>query len=287
MESTRTKCTVLFADICDSTRLYDEKGDRLAKTTVTSALKSAAGIVIQHGGSIVKNIGDELMCVFPHPDPAARAALQTQETPMGELRLRIGFLHGPVLREDGDFFGDAVNLAARLTGLAKGGQILTVEETVSLLPDELRDRTRHLDTLVVKGKRDPVAVYEILVEEEEATRLMSGLFCLKAGANRLILKGAGEERILTCDTPPLIFGRGHHADIVVEDARVSRQHATLRFRRDKFVFADHSANGTYVEIAGNPHYLRREEIELYQSGRISLGRAFDDNACTPLHFACE
>lgn len=286
MEMTRTPCTVLFADVCDSTRLYEEKGDKAAQAAIATVLDDTAVLVARHGGRIIKKIGDELMCAFPSPVGAVRAALQAQEMHADNLPLRIGLLHGPVLNEEGDLFGDVVNLAARLTAAAKGGQILTVRETAEQLPEDLRAMTRHLDTLSVKGKRDPVPVYEILVEEDEATRLMSGLFEMPPAATSLTITAAGAERIMTQDAPPLRFGRGHLADIAVEDARVSRQHATLQFRRDKFVLADHSSNGTYLEIAGEPHYVRREEIEIFGSGRISLGRPFDDPACAPLPFTC-
>lgn len=297
MVNTQASCTLMFADVCNSTRLYETVGNVAAQSMITELLEGATAEVARHGGTLVKTIGDEILCSFHDAASAVRASLRIQEAAdasrdpgtggLTGLQLRIGLHEGPVLEEDGDVFGDAVNVAARLTDLAKGGQILTTEDTVSRLPDELRAGTRHLDNIPVKGKREPLPVYEVLVEPEDATRLVSGLFKLAPPARSLSLRWAGSEWRLGPAASELMMGRGHHAAIVVEDVRVSREHASIQRRRDKFILSDQSSNGTYVQIQGEAHYLRREEIELQHAGRISLGRAFDDPDCAPIEFQCD
>ena len=286
MDQTPTNRTLLFADVCNSTHLYETLGNEGARRKIAELLDRAAAEVTGHGGRVIKSIGDEIMCDFPrtgagrarqpsHPGTGRGIPDPTLPDP-GGLHLRIGLQEGPVLEENGDVFGDAVNVAARMTDLAKGGQILTTEDTFSKLPQDLQTGARHLDNIQVKGKRDPVKVYEIIVEPEDATRLMSGLFELAPSAQSLTVRWAGSEWVLGPKATELQMGRGHQTAEVVEDSRVSREHASIHLRRDKLILCDRSANGTYVEIQGETHYLRREEIELHHSGRISMGRPFDD-----------
>jgi len=123
---------VLFADVSGSTALYEKLGDRAALAAVESVLNLLKRAVAVQQGRVVKTIGDEVMAVFESADAALQAAvdMQTQVTELpavGDvcLGIRVGFHAGPVLEERGDVFGDAVNTAARLAGLANGGQIIT------------------------------------------------------------------------------------------------------------------------------------------------------------------
>src|SRR5262245_64795562 len=102
------------------------------------------------------------MAVFESPDAAYEAAIDMQtgtaalpEVGSGvRLGIRVGFHAGPVIEERGDIFGDAVNTAARMAGLAKAGQIITSGPTVGALSTSHREGTRDLDALRVKGKYD-------------------------------------------------------------------------------------------------------------------------------------
>jgi predicted component of type VI protein secretion system len=84
------------------------------------------------------------------------------------------------------------------------------------------------------------------------------------------------------------LGRDASCDIVIGDRKTSRQHARIEKRRDKFVLADHSSNGTYVAIAGEAEVcLRREEVMLRGHGRIGLGHRTTDAEATVVAFSCE
>ena len=118
--TTQTKCAVLFADVAGSTQLYETLGDEAARLLVGNCLQSLSRVTERHGGRVVKTIGDELMCRFPSADAAVTAARVMQEmtrkmSSAGGVTpsIRAGLHYGSMIEEDGDLFGDAVNLAAK------------------------------------------------------------------------------------------------------------------------------------------------------------------------------
>ena len=98
--------------------------------------RSMSDIVRGNGGTVIKTIGDEVMCTFPAAVDAINAACQMQRRTTQDpaftrdgLGIRIGMHHGDALLEDGDVYGDAVNTAARMASLAKRDQIVTTAST--------------------------------------------------------------------------------------------------------------------------------------------------------------
>mgnify|MGYP001081229356 CR=1 FL=1 len=174
------QAAILFADIAGSTRLYETLGDAEALATITRALDLIRQVCEEHGGRIVKTIGDEAMAIFPNAANAAYASItmQTQVSGMktsrgAPLSIHAGFHYGPVIEESKDVFGDSVNLAARLTSLAKASQTLLSEDTLAILSPSLRSRTRPQDTHTVRGKQNDIAVFELIWQEsrEELTAM--------------------------------------------------------------------------------------------------------------------
>ena len=150
---------VLFADIAGSTKLYEALGDTQAKILIDEALGGMRAITERHRGSVIKTIGDELMCVFPDAERGFLAAMDMQllvhALPVAKSvkrMIRIGFHFGAVIVEKGDVFGDTVNLAARMAGLAKGMQIMTTRTTVDALPAALRASTRQIAALPSRAR---------------------------------------------------------------------------------------------------------------------------------------
>jgi class 3 adenylate cyclase len=161
--------SVLFADISGSTRLYDTLGDTQAKKLVDECIGIMRDIVARYKGRVIKTIGDEVMCVLPDADSGHLAAADMQLRIssleiVGNVRraIRVGFHCGPVIEENNDVFGDTVNMAARMAGLAKGMQIITTRATVDKLSAPLRSSTRGIAALSVKGKGDDVDVCEVI-----------------------------------------------------------------------------------------------------------------------------
>ena len=165
---------ILFADVSGSTSLYEKLGDQRALAAIDSVLaEMRKSVALQHG-RVVKTIGDEVMAVFPSADAAMQAAcdMQTRVAAIApidnvQLAIRVGFHFGPAIEEGGDFFGDAVNTAARMAGLAKGGQIITSGPTVDALSPLLRKSTRDLDAMAVKGKQDEIRIFEVIWQDSD------------------------------------------------------------------------------------------------------------------------
>ena len=277
----REKATlaVLFADVSDSTRLYEKMGDTAAFGQVSDCLQMISEATRQFGGWVIKTIGDGAMCAFDSADAAAQAASEMQQRiaqrPAApgkpKLTIRIGFHLGSVLREGQDVFGDTVNTAARMSGLAAPGQIIMTGATAAKLSAAKHWQVRQLEALAVKGKEQAVDVHELLWQHTGTQTLVTGRVAnlAKLTEPRLRLVYNGKEILFRVT---MMLGRDTTNDIVVYGPKVSRQHARIEQRKDKFTLIDQSANGTYLTIAGRQEIvLRREEFILYGSGLITLG----------------
>lgn len=277
------KKSVLFADISGSTRLYEVLGDARAFDAINGCLDILQRLTIAHSGRVVKTIGDEIMAVFPDAVSAAQAACEMQmvvsdKPPVDTIRIaiRIGFHFGPVIESNDDVFGDTVNVAARMTEIARAQQIITTGSTVAMLPPLLRTSTRPLSSLNVKGKSDDIDVREVIWQEsEELTMMVGNTQSSKAAEPVLQLIHQGKKLILDAAHPTIMIGRDELADIVIEDRRASRMHARIERQRDKFILTDLSSNGTFVIITDESEIqLRREQMILRTSGTISLGHSY-------------
>jgi class 3 adenylate cyclase len=276
--------SLLFADVSGSTTLYEKLGDRAALDAVESVVALLRRSVEAHRGHVVKTIGDEVMACFADADAAMQAAsdMQTRVAalpPFGETRLgiRVGFHHGAVIEEDGDYFGDAVNTAARMAGLAKSGQIITTAATVAALSPLLRQSTRELAALSVKGKQAEVAVCEVLWETgDDLTMMAAGAPPVAAEA---VLRVMHDGRVIEMGDalPTLQMGRDAAHPIVIADRMASRLHGRIERRGDRYYYADLSTNGTYVTMDGDAEtVVRRDQVMLRGRGRLCFGHSGAD-----------
>ena len=154
---------IMFADVAGSTQLYEVLGDEKANATIEETLELLTNVTNAHSGTVIKTIGDEVLCTFPEPDDCANAATEMQETLEDandmreegpEIKVRIGMHYGPALLEKADVFGDAVNVAARMAAQAKGGQIITTKTTIDLLDPITQASSRFVDRAPIKGKKE-------------------------------------------------------------------------------------------------------------------------------------
>ena len=294
MTPTHTTGTVLFVDISGSTRLYETLGDERALACVSRSLAMLALACKDCGGKVIRTTGDGALCLFETADAALRAACLMQEKTdeqqePGEpgLGIHIGCHFGPVIESGGDLYGDTVNLAARVAGLAKVGQIITTADTIGMLSPALTERGRKLDRVPVKGRQEEVTIFEFVWQDSDELTAF-GTRPDYRRALRVVLKYEGRE--WRFEGPgELSFGRDGTCDVVVGDRKGSRRHARLERRRDKFVLADHSSNGTWVRFAGEVEevVLRREELMLRARGLIGFGHSPIDGQGTPVEFSCE
>jgi adenylate cyclase len=287
---------ILFADVAGSTHLYERKGDAFARRVIGLCLGFLRQVVQTEDGLVIKEMGDEVMCTFSSAEHAAAAAIEMQRTiaqacsfgkfENEQLRIRVGFHHGPIVRGNEDVFGDAVNVAARVVAQAKAQQILTTLDTMEHLPAERRANARLIDRVMVKGKSQEIELHELLWDIDNLTVLQDGLV---ADGIRITsrLTFAGHEFFLDAAHPILRLGRGTENDIVVPDTLASRLHARVELRKNKVVLVDQSLNGTYYRMEGESEgFLRRDEQTLRGRGVISLGRSPDSNAELRVLFTC-
>ncbi len=278
-----TKLTILFADVCGSTKLYETMGDTIARETVAKCVSIMDEETKRQSGRVVKTIGDEVMSVFEDPSAAADAASGMQERISGGLvvqgksiSIRVGFHFGPVIVEaDGDVYGDAVNTAARMAGQAKASQTLTTASTVEKLSDTWKASTRQIDRAAVKGKKDEIDMIEILWQREDVTRMSTSF--KPAGAEtkkaKLMLRYRDQSVEVNELNSSIVMGRADESDLIVKNTLISRLHARIEYRKGNFVLVDQSINGTYVRTSsGEELFVRRDNYPIKGSGIIGLGQ---------------
>jgi len=288
--------TVLFAEIAGATVLYEALGDIRAASVITRALVAMEQQVYEHRGNVIKTVGQEIMCLFVDAGTATTTAIAMQQrmehfaAEVGvALSLRVGLRSGPVIEDDGDVFGDAVNVAARLVKLAGVGQIITDGETLKTMRAAQRRRARALDRRRVKGRSSELEIVEI------GWRHASGQpFTTEQGA--LLDRSRDAIMVLTYQDKPIdvdgarecfTIGRDATNDLPVPSTKASRQHARIEWRRDKFVLFDHSTNGTYVTLDGEPEVLvKHESFLLRGKGVLSIGEASHPAGTGLVQFEC-
>ena len=272
----------MFADVTGSTRLYETLGDETANRIIGKVIDIMAVITEEYQGYVIKTIGDEIMCRFSSANDCVRAAIECQEEISAgiqgetvEISIKVGLHFGPaILMEDGDVFGDAVNVAARMAGIAKGAQIITTEDTVQLLDAELQDMSRQFDRTNVKGKEEEIIVHQVVWEaSDDVTRIEINDGNMVEETRFLALDFRGNQvRIASDDHRTFVIGRGVQSDLLCKTRLASRTHFTIEFRRGKFLLTDQSSNGTFVQTDdGESIFLRRQELMLWGSGKIALG----------------
>ena len=278
-----SETAILFADVCGSTRLYETLGDAKARSTIGRCIDLMTETTREHGGTLIKTIGDEVMCRFPSADEAAAAAMDMQErvssasiTVVGgaSMAIHVGFHYGPVVEEGGDIFGDAVNVASRMVNLSKRDQVLTTGDTVAHLSPRWRKATRQVDRAAVRGKSEAIDVYELVWQEAEVTRIVGRSWAIPSAGTpgRLVLDWGVRELQVDEQHPSVTAGRAEQNDMVVREDLVSRLHARIDYRNGRFSLTDQSTNGTYVSDGTGPARLVRHDTHvLAGAGLIGFG----------------
>ncbi len=172
-----TSLTFLFTDLKGSTELYDQVGDLVAFDLVRSHFRVLLDGVAAEAGAVVKTIGDAVMATFPTPDRAVSAALRIRAAmrelnaahERKDLQLKMGIHEGPclavLLNDRQDYFGQTVNIASRVQGMADSTAIIVTDSVVRdprvtalLTRDGLLPATRNA---ALRGLAQEMALYEI------------------------------------------------------------------------------------------------------------------------------
>jgi adenylate cyclase len=121
-----------FLDITGYTRLTQERGDEAAASLAGTLSRVVQRSSVQHGGRAVKWLGDGVMFYFPDPGPGVVAALDMVEgvADAGLPPAHVGLHAGPIIFQEGDYYGQTVNIASRIAEYARPGEVLVSQAVV-------------------------------------------------------------------------------------------------------------------------------------------------------------
>ena len=180
-EGFKRKLTTIFsADVVGYSRLMEDNEEATIQTLNTYR-NSMSTLIEQHRGRVVDMTGDNLMAEFSSVVDAVKCAVETQKE-MSErnadlpenrrMLFRIGVNLGDIVEEDDRIYGDGVNIAARLEGLAEGGGICISGTAYDHLKNKLELGYEYLGEHSVKNIAAPVRVYKILMEPEAVGKII-------------------------------------------------------------------------------------------------------------------
>jgi adenylate cyclase len=162
---------ITFIDLAGYTRITDERGDEEGARLARDMSTMVERIVSDHAGTPVKWLGDGVMVRFRDATTAVRATLEmVVAAPVIGLPAHAGVAAGPVVMQDGDYFGRTVNLASRIAGGAIAGQTLVSPLVVELI-DDAGLSFREAGPLELKGFAEPVTVYEAMFADAAPQQL--------------------------------------------------------------------------------------------------------------------
>jgi adenylate cyclase len=295
-----TELVILFADVVGSTRLFETFGDESARDLVAICVGVMRRATEQHGGKVVKTMGDEIMATFEDCDNALDAAVQIQTEIHAhpglvvdgqQIAVRIGAHFGPAVIEPRDVFGAAVHTANRMTSQAKAGQIIVTESIYRRLASEWQGVSRQVDVSVPRGQHGEVGVFEVLWQGEDATSMLPAIATITEQHQPFRIRLRYRDRDLVLDDrqrATLAIGRGDDNGLVVRGNLVSRLHARVEAGKNRFVLVDQSTNGSFVRNSkGEESFVRRDSMSLKGSGMIGFGQPPEPDSVHTIEYFCE
>jgi class 3 adenylate cyclase/pimeloyl-ACP methyl ester carboxylesterase len=173
----RRLAAILAADVAGYSRLMsnDEEGTLAALKALRSSLFDPK--VAEHRGRIVKTTGDGALVEFASAVDATRCAMEIQRAMAGgnaaipeerRIELRIGINVGDIIIDDGDIYGDGVNVAARLESIADRGGICVSRQVMDQIEDKVELAVRELGRQNLKNIPKPIKVYAIKIDDRGA-----------------------------------------------------------------------------------------------------------------------
>jgi class 3 adenylate cyclase len=155
---------ILFTDIVDSTALTERMGDAAFRAKSRELDESLRSIIRECGGTVIdaKTLGDGVLATFPAASQAIDAALRCGEAGgRAGLPLHLGLHAGDVIREEGNVFGGAVNIAARISGMSAAGELLVSDIVRGLARTSASVTFEDRGEQSLKGVGEPVRVFAV------------------------------------------------------------------------------------------------------------------------------
>ena len=158
---------VVFADLSGFTQLTEESGDEVAAEISLTFAQLVSEIAARHRGNVVKMLGDGVLFHFRDPGDAVRGSLEIVERARsrGLPPAHVGVNAGPMIYDEGDYFGQTVNVAARIASQARADQVL-VGEDVERSVKPAGFRLVEVGPLKLKGVTQPVTIYQTIRHDD-------------------------------------------------------------------------------------------------------------------------
>lgn len=297
--------TVVFADLMGSTGVFETIGNVRASRVVTELTQWIAEICVGHHGQVVKTLGDGVLAVFSNAPDAINAVVALQRkhqkrvsgtTGGTKMPIRIGVARGEVEFVDGDCYGDAVNVASRLSDLTGPHQIWANSSSLEGALEADSVRFRPLGPITIRGRAEPCSVFQVEWHENLTSDFLTMQGALDSHQDQIDKELLGGEIELAwldqrkrfrSAQLPIHIGRVNQAEFVVNDPRVSRAHARIDWRNGSILLVDVSSYGSWVRFSGGGAdlLLRREECVLHGHGEIALGASFADLSVPTVMFS--
>lgn len=291
MSEAHTSSIFMIADMTGSASLHQRLNEQEAERAIDRCLKRITRSIEGQEGRIQQVIGDELLARFSHAEAACHAAIDMQQRvadlpPVSghKLSLRIALAAaGPDAQRDSEHITQALRLAA----LGDGGEILCdaalgprLEGQHNLHFTPLRERA----SSEIKGA-PPLQLLWLHAAAGAPAAESSVPPHVFDQTSRLCLRYLGKTYLVSAQTPVLNAGRDPACGLIVDDRRVSRQHARIERRSDGFYLVDTSTNGSFISIQGRQEALvRKHDVLLEGRGKICLGSTINDTRAECLEF---
>ncbi len=170
LEKFRRNITILFTDIKGSTAYFEKYGDAAGLLMVSTCNDAISDIVREHGGKVIKTIGDAVMASFEDCTLAVRGAVKMQEriyadaqlqAPDDRVSIRIGLNYGSGIVKSDDVFGDVVNVASRVESVGSPEQIVISDTLYEQVVKSGEFKLNALGRFSLKGKGENRDLYEV------------------------------------------------------------------------------------------------------------------------------
>jgi len=222
----------------------------------------------------ILNMIDEFIFVFDTIEDSItfiiiflRITLNHASTGNQKLSIRSGVCQGEYFLSKDQIYGNAINLATKLSYLSRDDEVL-VDKIQSESIEYLS--TIHADAVFSEGQQNKDYTSIALIDAD-ATRIKNSSLTISIRYNE---KSAS---LNMADHEKITIGRSDQSDIPIDSEHISRFHASFILKNKAIFLEDHSVNGTHVSIDGVDFHLKRESIKLSKRGYIRCGRSLDLN----------
>ena len=272
--------TVLFSDIVGSSNLYKKLGNKKAEEKIHFTVRTLTACAQRFSGTVIKTIGDEIMCSFNDLIDATEAAVEMNRLVQDlNVDLRTGISSGQLIQRGNDLFGDVVNNAAFLTKVARAREILIDEMALDSAASFPSSKIELIAEMTMKGADEPCKIFRLNWENKLSQSMGATIINdvrSKGAENKvLLITHDSKEFLIDAQHPVFVVGRDKSvAALKIAHAKISRRHCSITFKQGKFVLEDHSTNGTFVSQTGDETTpVHREAFALMGSGSLHLGQS--------------